>query len=142
MSANLIGEFFEQYEWVAEEIEAGVWRSTFTTESEDNFDLYVMLGEEWVHFAVSPLAHIGDVEHRLRLYGALLRLNQQMRLVRLGLDDQGDLNLVADAPLERLDFGDFALILDLMVEYASVLAYEVTRSVGDANYYSPLLVMP
>ncbi len=137
-----IDEFFEQYEWVAEEVEPGVWRSTFTTEREEEFDIYVMTGDEWVHFAVSPLAHIGEVEHRERLYGALLRLNQQMRMVRLGLDDEGDLNLVADAPLERFDFGDFALILDLLTEYADALAGEVRRSVHDAKYYSPLLVMP
>jgi hypothetical protein len=46
---------------------------------------------------------------------------------------------VADAPRARFDFGDFALILDLLTEYASALAYEVQRSVDDENYFSPLL---
>lgn len=139
MQSIPIAEFFEQYEWMAEEVETEVWRSTFTTESEDDFDLYVMAAEEWVHFAVSPLARIGKVEDHARLITALLRLNQRMRLVRLALDDEGDLNLVADAPRERFDFGDFALILDLLTEYASALAYEVQRSADDANYFSPLL---
>lgn len=139
MDSIPIAEFFEQYEWAAEEVEADVWRSAFTTESEEDFDLYVMVAEEWVHFAVSPLVRIGDAEQHPRLIGALLRLNQRMRLVRLGLDDEGDLNLVADAPRERFEFGDFALIVDLLVEYASALAYEVRRSVNDENYFSPLL---
>jgi hypothetical protein len=142
MQSIPIGEFFEQYEWMAEEVESGVWRSSFTTESEDDFDLYVMVGEEWIHFAVSPVAHIGEAEQRPRLFGALLRLNQRMRLVRLGVDDEGDLNLVADAPRERFEFGDFALILDLLTEYTSALAYEVQRTVNDENYFSPLLPMP
>ena len=137
-----IGEFFEQYEWRAEEVEPEVWRSTFTTESEDDFDLDVMVGEEWIHFAVSPVVHIGEAEQRPRLFGALLRLNQQMRLVRLGVDDEGDLNLVADAPRERFDFGDFALILDLLTDYTAALAYEVQRTVNDDSYFSPLLPTP
>jgi hypothetical protein len=139
MNSVPIGDFFEQYEWAAEEIEPGVWRSTFTTEGEEDFDLYVMVVDEWLHFAVSPLVHVGETEAHARLITSLLRLNQQMRLVRLGLDDEGDLNLVADAPRARFDFGDFALILDLLTEYASALARELQRSVDDVNYYSPLL---
>jgi hypothetical protein len=49
---------------------------------------------------------------------------------------------VADAPRERFEFGDFALILDLLTEYTAALAYEVQRSVDDADYFSPLLPMP
>jgi hypothetical protein len=132
-------DFFEQYEWAAEEVETDVWRSTFTTEGEDDFDLYVMVAEEWVHFAVSPLVHLGEAEAHPRLAAALLRLNQRMRVVRIGLDDEGDLNLLVDAPRERFDFGDFALTLDLLTEYASALAYELQRSIHDENYFSPLL---
>jgi hypothetical protein len=139
MESIPIGDFFEQYEWAAEELEPDVWRSSFTTESEEDFDLYVMVGEEWIHFAVSPLVHIGAAEQRPRLIAALLRLNQRTRVVRLGLDDEGDLNLVADAPRERFDFGDFGLIVGLLTEYASALAYELQRSVQDENYFSPLL---
>jgi hypothetical protein len=139
MDSPQIGEFFERYEWAAEEVEPNIWRSTFTTENEEEFDLYVMLADEWIHFAVSPFVHIGEAEKKPRLTAALLRLNQRMRLVRLGLDDEGDLALVADAPRDRFDFGDFALTLDLLAEYASALAYEVRRTVNDDNYFSPLL---
>ena len=139
MIKNPVADYFEQYEWSAEEIEPGVWRSTFTSEGDDEFDLYVMLAEEWIHFAVSPLVHTGNVALRPQLASALLRLNQRLRVVRLGIDDEGDLNLVADAPRERFDFGDFALILDLLVEYTSALAYELQRSVSDETYFSPLL---
>jgi hypothetical protein len=139
MDSIPVADYFEQYEWAAEEVEPGIWRSTFTTEAEEDIDLYVMVAEEWIHFAVSPLVHVGDAEKRPHLIAALLRLNQLMRLVRLGLDDEGDLNLVADAPRERFEYGDFALILDLLTEYASALAYEIERSLTDENYFSPLL---
>lgn len=141
MESVPIADFFEQYEWTAEEVEGGVWRSTFTTEAEEDFDLYVMVADEWVHFAVSPFVKLDEAAQRAPLLNALLRLNQRMRLVRVGLDDEGDLNLVADAPRTRFDFGDFALILDLLTEYAGALAREVQRSVDDENYFSPLLAM-
>jgi hypothetical protein len=139
MANAIIADYFEQYEWNAEEVERDVWRSTFATESEDEFDLYVMVADEWVHFAVSPLVRLGNADEHPRLVGSLLRLNQRLRMVRLSLDDEGDLNLVADAPLARFDFGDFALILDLLTEYASALTYEIQRTVADENYFSPLL---
>ena len=139
MQSIAIADFFEQYEWAAGEVEPGIWRSTFTTEAEEEFDLYVMVSDEWLHFAVSPLARMGEAEPSVRLFAALLRLNQRMRLVRIALDDEGDINLVADVPRARFDFGDFALILDLLTEYTSVLAREVQRSVDDPAYFSPLL---
>jgi hypothetical protein len=134
--------YFEQYEWAAEELEPGVWRSTFSSENDEEFDLYVMVAEEWIHFAVSPFVALGDGLTRPHLLSALLRLNQRMRLVRLGVDDQGDLNLVADVPLARFSFGDFALIVDLLVEYAGALHREIARSVANENYFSPLLPTP
>jgi hypothetical protein len=144
MSENTISisDYFEQYEWAAEELEPGVWRSTFSSENEEEFDLYVMVVEEWIHFAVSPFVAMSDGLTRPHLLSALLRLNGRMRLVRLSVDDQGDLNLVADAPRARFDFGDFALIVDLLVAYASALHREIARSVANENYFSPLLPTP
>lgn len=139
MESVPIGDFFEQYEWAAEEVESNVWRSTFTTEGEEDFDLYVMVADEWIHFAVSPFVKLGEADQRASLLNALLRLNQRMRLVRLGLDDEGDLNLVGDAPRARFDFGDFALMLDLLTEYAAALARELQRTVDDERYFSALL---
>jgi hypothetical protein len=139
MDSKQIGEYFEQFEWAAEEVEQDIWRSTFTTEAEEDFDLYVMVADEWFHFAVSPLAHLGKAEEMPKLTAALLRLNQRMQVVRLSLDDEGDLNLVADAPRQRFDYGDFSLILELLVEYTSALAYEVRRSIENESYFSPLL---
>jgi hypothetical protein len=78
MESKEIGDYFEQFGWAAEEVEPDIWRSTFTTENEEDFDLYVMLAEEWIHFAVSPLVHIGEAEKQPRLIAALLRLNQRM----------------------------------------------------------------
>ena len=56
------------------EEEQGIWRSTFALESEEDFDLYVLAAEDWVHFAVSPLLPRLEDAHLARLQPALLRL--------------------------------------------------------------------
>lgn len=134
-----IDAYFERYEWSGEEVEPGIWRATFTTEAEDDFDLFVMVGEEWVHFAVTPLARVDAPEMACRLLGSLLRLNQQTRLVRLALDDELDINLVADLPLAEFDFAGFARVVDLLVQYTGALAHEIQRTLDDERYYSPIL---
>jgi len=130
--------------WHAEEIEPGVWRATFATERDDQFDLVVILGEEAVHFAVTPLAHVQEqadsaAAHRARLFGGLLRLNQQMRLARLALDEDNDVNLIADLPRHGFDYAQFAQVVDLLTQYTDALAHEVRRAADDPAYYSPLL---
>jgi hypothetical protein len=141
MQSDAMAAFFARYEWVGDEVEPGVWRATFTTEDEDEFDLFVMVGEAWIHFAVTPLARIDAPELACSLLGALLRLNQQMRLVRVALDEDCDINLVADLPKAGFGYADFALVVDLLVQYTSALAREILRTLDDERYRSPLLPM-
>ena len=89
--------------------------------------------------AVTPLARVDAPEMACRLLGSLLRLNQQMRLVRIALDDERDVNLVADLPRAGLAFDDFANALDLLVGYTNALAHEIRRTLDDEQYYSPVL---
>ena len=50
-----ITNLFRRHHWSCEILEPGVWRASFATEREEEFDLYVLVAEDWVHFAVSPL---------------------------------------------------------------------------------------
>jgi hypothetical protein len=77
-----------------------------------------------------------------RIHSALLRLNQQMRLVRFALDGDGDVSLIADAPLHRLNDAYFAQIVEAFVYYADRLAGELRRMLFDAHYASPLIREP
>ncbi len=97
-----IAACFERYEWTAERIEAGIWRTTFAVESEEDFDLYVMVSEDWVHFAVSPFVAAAPPGSEARVYAILLRLNQELRLARFALDGDGDINLLVDLPASAL----------------------------------------
>lgn len=134
-----IGVFFHRFGWAYTAPEPNLWHSTFFTESEEEFDLYVMVVEDWAHFAVTPFLPPASAAQQARIHSALLRLNQQMRLVRFALDGDGDVSLIADAPLHRLNDAYFAQIMEAFVYYADRLAGELRRMLFDAHYASPLI---
>lgn len=137
-----IEALFERYEWAAEQPEPGIWRATFSTERDEEFDLYVMAGEAALHFAVSPLVTRPDPACEGRVNALLLRLNQQIALVYFGTDDDGDVNLLADLPLGAVGYAGFAAILDALTETTGYIAYELRRLAHDPTYHSPLLPAP
>jgi hypothetical protein len=134
-----IAAYFDRYGWTYETPDANLWQSTFFTESEEEFDLYVMLVEDWVHFAVTPfLPPIPDAQAS-RVHTVMLKLNQKMRIVRFALDGDGDASLIADAPAPQLNDAYFAQIVEAFVYYADRLAGELRRMAVDDAYASPLI---
>lgn len=132
-----IASYFERYGWPSEEMEPGVWHSTFASERAEEFDLYVLVAEDWVHFAVSPLLPPIPQAATDRLYATLLRLNQDVRLVRLAVDADGDVNLLADLPLARISFATFAQALDLLVFYADQVAGDLRFVATGPDFHPP-----
>jgi hypothetical protein len=133
-----IPTFFERYEWSCTQVDEAIWQSSFASDREEDFDLYVAQSEDWIHFAVSPLTPLTRAECREALYTALLHLNGSIRLVRLGVDDEGDVNLLADLPATVVDYAAFAVVLDTLVYYTQQLAHELTRTATQVGYRSPL----
>ncbi len=131
--------YLDHYGWSHEAPEPGLWRSTFFTESEEEFDLYVMVVDDWVHFAVTPFLPPVAADAVGRLNTTLLQLNQQMRIARFALDGDGDVSLLADTPADQLSAPHFSRILEALVLYADQLAGELRRIAADADYHSPLL---
>jgi hypothetical protein len=135
---NLPG-YFHQYAWASEQLEENLWRSSFTVAEELDFDLYVMLGEELIHFAVSPFVVQPEPVCRARLYEGLLRLNQQMQLAYFALDEEGDVNLLASLARGGSSYRLFALTMDRLVGYTEALAQDVARLAKEPHFYSPMI---
>lgn len=131
-----ISTFFEKHEWTSQQVDADVWLSSFATERDEDFDLYVAAADDWLHFAISPFAPRPRPECTAALYKALLGLNQQMRLVRFTIDEDGDVNLLADLPQSDISYAGFATVLDTMVYYTEQLAHEVARTATQLGYRS------
>ena len=126
-----IPALFDRYEWGYETVEAGIWRSSFADEQEEEFDLYVAAGEDWLHFAVTPLTPVTAPECREKLTSLLLRLNQTVRLVRFAIDGDGDVTLLADLPMAGLSFILFAATLDALIHYTRELGSMLARTATD-----------
>jgi hypothetical protein len=131
-----ISTFFEKYEWTSQHVDTNVWLSSFATERDEEFDLYVATADDWLHFAISPFAPRPRPECTAALYKALLELNQQMRMVRFTVDEDGDVNLLADLPQSDISYAGFAAVLDTMVYYTEQLAHEVARTATQLGYRS------
>lgn len=134
-----IGDLFDRAGWSYTTPEAGLWESNFFTEREEEYDLYVMVVEDWVHFAVTPFLPPIPVTQTARIHAALLKLNQQMRSVRFALDGDGDVTLLADIAARQLDSTVFIEILSAFVFYTDQLAGELWRMAADSTYFSPLV---
>jgi hypothetical protein len=134
-----IPNYFKRYAWACEQVDTQIWRTSFTTEREDEFDLYVMLGEEWVHFAVSPFLSKLEPEQQPRLYKALLHLNQQMRLVYFAVDAEEDVNLLAELPVRGFTYAHFETAINALVDYTQTLARDLGRTAREPNFHSPLI---
>lgn len=126
-----IPALFDRYEWGFETVEAGIWRSSFADEQDEEFDLYVAAGEDWLHFAVTPLTPAPATECREKLTSLLLRLNQTLRLVRFAIDSDGDVSLLADLPIAQLSFDLFAATLDALIHYTRELGSALARAATD-----------
>ena len=134
-----IDSLFDCAGWACTTPEVGLWQSSFFTEREEEYDLYVMVVDDWVHFAVTPFLPPIPVTQAPRIHAALLKLNQQMRSVRFALDGDGDVTLLADTAARQLDSTAFTEILDAFVFYTDQVAGELWRMATDPTYFSPLV---
>jgi hypothetical protein len=134
-----LANYFRRYAWASEQLEENLWRSSFAVGDELEFDLYVMLGEDLIHFAVSPFVAAPEPDCRQRLYEGLLRLNQQMRLVYFALDEEGDVNLLATLARRGCSFALFAATMDCLVGYTQGLAPDAARLAREQHFFSSVI---
>ena len=67
---------------------------------------------------------------------AVLRANQQLRLARLALDADGDINLLADLPAAHASAALFAQTLELLAGYTNILAPQLHEAASEPNSLS------
>lgn len=132
-----IASYFRRYGWTCEEVEPGVWHSTFVIEAGEPYDLYVLAAEDWVQLAVSPLFRRASADMTEELHADLLHANQNLRMVRLALDADGDVNLLADLPIAHINATLFGQVLELLAYYADVLAPQLRQAAADPGHDFP-----
>ncbi len=134
-----VSGWFEAYEWSASEVEPGIWQASFATEWEEDFDLYTMLSDEWLRLIISPVIARPAEDAAPRIATTLLRINQSMQLARFALDDDGDVCLIVDLPVEDLAYATFAAAMDVLLVAVQTLARALARMAANPTYWPPEL---
>ena len=139
-----IAAYFRHYGWTCDEVDPGVWHSAFAVEAGldpgDVYDLYVLAADDWVQFAISPLHSPSFDAVPERLLSFLVHTNQDLRLARLALDADGDVNLLVDVPAPHINAELFGQVLELLAYYASELGPQLRRLDGEpGSAFAPFL---
>ncbi len=136
-----IAAYFRQYGWTCDEVDPGVWHSTFAVEAGGEsggvYELYVLAADDWVQLAISPLLVTAPTAAPERLHSFLLHANQDLRLARLALDADGDVNLLVDLPAPHITSELFGQVLELMAYYSGELAPQLLAVAGDPRTIFP-----
>lgn len=118
--------------WPVEMVSDVTMRSRFRC-GERIFPVYihaepVVAGEDpraYVSFAVIPFAHLPDDESGDLVAERLLRLNREMNLAKFSVDEDGDVVLSVEYPIDDLDPSEVRDAIDVLSFYAEKYHVEV-----------------
>ncbi len=104
--------------WPVIALSPGTWRSSFQGKA-SVFPLVIQVQESWCRLMVVPMVRLpADPEKAESLYRRLLHLNSEMLLSRLSLDEDGDVILSVEFPVDNLDPSELRDSLDVLSCYA------------------------
>lgn len=105
------------------------WKAVYKGH-ERAFDVYLSFDRAWAYFQV-PL--LGDTcalgapstNCQAILYPYLLKLNEQMYWAKVGLDEEGQILLLLEMPLEMFTLPYFRRAMQTLATYADTYAYDI-----------------
>lgn len=120
--ADDLGAFFETYGWQYERKEPTVFRTGFVGET-GHYDIWLKVTDAWVYFAINPYVSkpkrgAATHEHGTMTLVAMLRANHELNLAKFAVDDEGDLCLSVELPIEGFCYEHFADALTALAHYA------------------------
>jgi Putative bacterial sensory transduction regulator len=111
-------EFFESYGWQFERREGGLFRTGFVGES-GPYEIWLKVTDTWVYFAINPyVARPAGRHHGSVTLMALLRANHELNLAKFAIDEDGDLSLSVELPLDGFCYEHFSDALTALAIYA------------------------
>ena len=119
ITAETIDGYFQQYGWnYTRAPESNDWDTGFRGEV-STFRILARLANDWIFFVINPFVLAPqDPECARKLHWHLLRLNQDIILVKLALDEDDDVLLAVELPTENLDYSEFADAINALCYYA------------------------
>ena len=118
LSAKEIEAYLGRDGWPFERVDHNTWRSGFRGNNAC-FRFYIRLSDHWVFFTIVPfLVAPKSPEAEQGLCRRLLELNRDMNMAKFALDDDQDVVLTVELPVENLVFSEFKDALDALSYYA------------------------
>lgn len=104
--------------WPVIPLSERTWRSSFRARR-GTFPLVIQADGAFCRLMVLPIVRLpADADKAEKLYGRLLRLNGEMLLARFSLDEDGDVVLSVEFPVEHMDASEMRDALDVLSVYA------------------------
>lgn len=102
------------------------------------FPLEINLSETWIQFKVSPLIHF---EFRSKPYAELarflLQLNISTRLVKISMEQTGDVEISMEVFHHNFDYQHFCRALGILAYYADAILDEVVAKYSSLSKPKP-----
>jgi hypothetical protein len=124
----LLGRYFEKYGWRFDRVGERALRTNFLGKT-SAFAAVVNVSEHWVVLGVNPFVRrprLGFGPAALRLLGTA---NHHEALVKIGLDDDDDVFLSVELPLDSLDYAAFASALTALSHSADRLLVPLMQAI-------------
>jgi hypothetical protein len=134
-SADDLSGYFESYGWQFERRDNGVFRTGFVGDT-GHYDIWLRVGDAWVYFIINPYVprpagrKKDGVPHGVATLLAILRANHELNLAKFALDDDGDLTLCIELPLDGFCYAHFSDALTALSHYADDYRVRVDEALG------------
>jgi hypothetical protein len=118
--------FLKKRDWTTTRLAAATIRTSFKAPRGTMYPLVATHEGEWVKLAVVPLGRLPpDLVKAENLYGQLLRWNGELMFARFSLDEDGDVILSVEFPVDDLDESEIGDALDVLTFYANKYGPEI-----------------
>ncbi len=118
ISPEIVESFLEQYGWDFSVSGPNAWCTGWQGDRRA-FPLVIELTETWLSFTVAPLLRLGpDWRSYAEVHLKVLEFNNDCKLIKLGIDEYGDLVMSFQLLLSNVDYDGFSDSLGILGYYA------------------------
>ncbi len=122
-----VARFFRRYGWSFEELDEDTFRTSFRGKNAA-FIALVRVTQHWVVFSINPFVKAPDAGFGPVALKVLALANQQVSLIKVGIDDDGDAFVNVELPSEGFGYGQFAAALTALTHAADGLLVPVLQA--------------
>lgn len=112
-----IEEYIKQYGWQYEKKVDGTWYFIIEI-GEIKFPIIMKCSENWFLVSCVKLYTLPKSKgSKRRVVKRLLELNRELKMAKIGIDDEGDVVMSVEYPIKNMSYSEFRDSLDALTTY-------------------------